>query len=183
MQTTASATKNIFDMLYTKRRTEEILRAKHIKVICIESIKIKNKKGTFLCCVQTTYRTTSGRCSTFLSCWDYLKIFILDRKLRSRHYLATPDKHNPTLWRVICPTDLTKPARKIKLYPNKVTCNCEDFSNQSTIFKEHPYLVKLLSVKLQLCKHAIATLNTLGIHNAKEYFLHWKTGGQFAQFA
>lgn len=41
MQTTAIvAIKNIFFLLYTKRRTEEILRAKYIKVTCIESIRI-----------------------------------------------------------------------------------------------------------------------------------------------
>lgn len=180
MQATISTAKNIFDLLYTKSRTEEILKAKSIKVIRVESVKIKNKKGEFLCCVQSTYHTTRGRCSTFISCWDYLKSFVFDRKLRSRYYIAISDKLSPTIWQVTCPTDLTKQARKIQLYPDKVICNCEDFSNQTNLFKEHPYLVKRLTGKLQLCKHAIATLNTLGIHNAKEYFHHWEPGGQFA---
>lgn len=179
MQVAIIKTKNIFDLLYTNSRTEEILKVKGVKVVSIENIRIKNIKGNFLCCIQTTYRTIKGRCSTFLSCWDYLKHFVLDRKLRSRHYIAIQNQQNPTIWQVSCPSEPSKPVRTVRLYPEQVTCTCEDFANQIATFKEHPYLSKILDKKLNLCKHSIATLNTIGIRNYQGYFTQWEPGGRF----
>jgi len=83
-------------MFYTHKRSMILLENKGIKVQRIEAVRITKPNGEFYNMVHVVYRVKNGgRCSTFISCKDYLARATEKRKEEAEKYTAYQEKHNP----------------------------------------------------------------------------------------
>ncbi len=91
--TATTQTPTIFRMFYTHKRSAMLLESKGIKVQRIERVGIAKPDGSFYNCVHVIYIVKNGgRCSTFITCKDYLARAIEKRKQEAENYTANPRK-------------------------------------------------------------------------------------------
>lgn len=174
--------RSIFKAFYTHNRTKALLEAKGIKVKSVERVAIAKPNGEFYCAVHVVYLTSAGRCSTFISCREYLAHAVQGRKERAREYTATQGIANPSQWKVTS-NELGCIPRTVTTTPYEVTCTCEDFEHQGSYLSEHPYLWERVIKGYRICKHAMATLAALGCSSLSAYLKAWKEGGRFSRLA
>lgn len=173
---------SIMRMFYTHSRTKQLLQNKGIKIKSIARVSITKPKGGFYCAVHVIYITSAGRCSTFISCREYLAHATQGRRERARDYKAQQHFSNPSQWTVKS-NELACVPRTVTTTPHEVTCNCEDFEHQGSYLSEHPYLWERVIKGYRICKHALATLAALGCTSLRDYLAAWKDGGRFATLA
>ncbi len=195
MTATTAPAKTIFTQFYTHNRTRHILEQKGIRVQKIEKVRITNRNGEYLRCVQVTYIVASGRCSTFISCRDYLAEAMNGRRERAKGYTASQNSNRPSEWNVYAkvsqmPVQLGTATRGsegkrriVTTTPTSVSCTCEDFESQGYYLQEHPYLWYHVLKERRICKHAIATLNELGFDSLRDYLAAWKPNGRLNNLA
>lgn len=194
--TTATKERSIFTQFYTHSRTREILEGKGIKVRKIEKVSIHKPSGEFYRCVQVVYTVVNGqRCSTFVSCKDYLSKAYGDRKERSKEYTAYQDREHSTYWTVVSKViqmpltgDMATSgkegkARTVTTVADAVVCDCEDFANQPYYLQEHPYLWYTLMKERRVCKHVFTTLDALGFGSLRDYLAAWKPEGRLSKLS
>lgn len=195
---TATTTKerSIFTQFYTHSRTKEILEAKGVKVKKVEKVSIHKPSGEFYRCVHVVYVVVNGqRCSTFISCKDYLASAIAGRKERSKEYIAHQNRERPSNFTVLSKTiqmplygTMAKSskegrARTVTASPEAIVCDCEDFITQPHYLQEHPYLWWELMKQRTVCKHIFVTLDVLGFNSLRDYLAAWKPGGRFPKLS
>lgn len=174
--TATATTRSIFQMFYTKKRTQTLLEAKGIKVKSIEKVSIIKPSGEFYNCVHVVYIVSNGqRCSTFIGCREYLSQAMQNRRVKARDYKAVQGIANPQQWRVTS-NELGCIPRHVTTAPHGVSCDCEDFNTQADYLSQHPYLFKKVLKQYRICKHALATLNQLGFNSLRDYLIAWKPG-------
>lgn len=194
--TTATKERSIFTQFYTHSRTKQILEAKGVKVKKIEKVAIHKPSGEYYKCVHVVYVVANGsRCSTFVSCKDYLAKAYGERKERSKEYTAHQDFANPSEWTVVSKViqlplhgDMAKSgkegkARHVTTAPQAVVCNCEDFVTQPDYLMEHPYLWYTLMKERRVCKHCYTVMDALGFGSLRDYLLAWKSEGKLSKLA
>lgn len=178
--------RSIFQFLYTFKRTQTLLESQGIAFERIDSVKITDFNGNFInhvhCCYITHKRDL---CTANLASFTYYELFQQERKNRALDYHAQQDGENPLLY-IVSSTSQTneiKHWRQVYLFPERLTCTCEDYSNMSYL-QQHPYLWwhDLQGGKLIACKHIHATLNTLGFSSILDYLKAWHPGGRFIQY-
>ena len=190
---------SIFRMFYTHKRTQILLEAKGIRVKSIESVRINKPSGEFYNCVHVVYRVANGgRCSTFISCKEYLARATQKRKQEAENYKAYQENDSPSNWRVYpkgnpvktqeqprqIESDTTEVKyRSVTTTPNAVTCDCEDFEKQHTYLSQHPYLWEKVIKQYRICKHSMATLGQLGFSSLSKYLGAWKPGGKLSNLS
>lgn len=191
----ATSTSTIFKLFYTHRRTEQILQAKGVKVRKIERVSINRPSGEFYNCVQVVYSTAAGRCSTFISCREYLTLATQGRRERARDYKAYQDTKRPSQWKVYAnvvqlPTEDREPTRggegKVRhviTTTSGVTCDCEDYLSQPDYLQEHPYLWWWLCKERHVCKHSINVMSALRFNSLRDYLATWKPEGRLSKLA
>lgn len=192
--TTSNGT--IFRLFYTHRRAEQILQVKGIKIKRIERISINRPSGEFLNCVQITYIVSSGRrCSTFISCKDFLALATQGRRERSKDYKSYQDSKHPSEWRVYAnvvqlPTENRQPTkssegkvRHVIASTAGISCDCEDYLRQPDYFQEHPYLWWQVCKQRHICKHTVNVMSALGFGSLKDYLAGWKPEGRLSKLA
>lgn len=194
--TTTAPAKTIFTQFYTHKRTRHILEQKGIRVQKIEKVRITNRNGEYLRCVQVTYIGASGRrCSTFISCRDYLAEAMAGRKERAKDYTASQNSRHPSEWNVyakvsqmpVQPELATRGSegkrRVVTTTPTSVSCTCEDFESQGYYYQEHPYLWFEVLKQRRICKHSLCVLNQLGFGSLRDYLQAWKPNGRLNNLA
>jgi hypothetical protein len=195
--TVATQQPSIFRMFYTHKRTQILLEAKGIRVKNIEKVSINKPNGEFYCAVHVVYRVANGgRCSTFISCREYLQRATEKRKQEAENYKAYQDNDSPANWRVYpkgnpvkgqeprqVEDNTTDKYRSVTTTPQAVTCDCEDFENQHTYLSQHPYLWQQVIKKYRICKHSLCALNHLGFSSLSKYLAAWQPGGRLNQLA
>lgn len=184
--TTTTATNqqpSIFKLFYTRKRTEQLLQAKGIKVKSVEKISITKTDGSFYNCVHVVYIVSSGaRCSTFIGCREYLNAAMQNRRVKSKDYRATQGIANPQQWKVTS-NELSSIPRVVCTTPHSVTCNCEDFTTQHEYLSQHPYLWQKVIKGYSICKHSLAAIAALGFGSLKDYLSAWKENGRLSKLA
>jgi len=174
-----------------------LLENKGIKVQRIEAVRITKPNGEFYNMVHVVYRVKNGgRCSTFISCKDYLARATEKRKEEAEKYTAYQEKHNPSEWHVYSkpnPNKVAEPRqiqdndapkyRTVHTTPEGVYCDCEDFSGQCAYLSQHPYLWQKVIKGYQICKHSLCALSHLGHKSLSSYLKAWQPGGRFSQLA
>lgn len=195
--TATNTTGSIFKLFYTHRRSMILLEAKGVRVRRIEKVGIVKPNGEFFNCVHVVYIVKNGgRCSTFISCRDYLARATEKRKEEAEKYTAYQEKHNPSEWHVypkanpnkvqetrqIEDTDAPK-YRTVHTTPDAVYCDCEDYNNQSAYLSQHPYLYEKVIKGYQICKHSLCALSHLGHTSLSSYLKSWQPGGKLSQLA
>ena len=196
MSTTTTAPKTIFTQFYTRNRTRQILEQKGIRVQKIEAIRIANRNGEYLRCVQVTYIVASGRrCSTFLSCKEYLAEAMAGRRERAKDYTASQNSNRPSEWNVYAkvaqlpvePRTATRGGegkrRIVITTPTSVSCTCEDYESQGSYYQEHPYLWFEVLKQRRICKHSLCVLSQLGFGSLRDYLAAWKPEGKLSKLA
>lgn len=174
---------SIMRMFYTHNRTKALLGAKGIKVKSVEKVSITKPSGEFLNCVHVVYTVINGRrCSTFISCREYLAHATQGRKARAMEYSAQQGIANPQEWKVTS-NELGNTAKTVTTTPHSVTCDCEDFQHQADYLSQHPYLWQRVIKGFKICKHALATLSQLGFSSLRDYLNAWKKGGRLNSLA
>ncbi len=188
---------SIYRLFYTHRRTEILLKAQGVRVKNIEKVSITKPSGAFYNCVHVIYRVANGaRCSTFISCKEYLARATEKRKEEATNYQAFQDNGNPAAWRVYVkanPAKVQAPRqiepstadkyRTVQTTPQSVFCDCEDFENQHTYLSQHPYLWQKVIKGYQICKHSLCALSQLGFSSLSSYLKVWLPGGRLSQLA
>ena len=190
---------SIFRMFYTHKRTQILLEAKGIKVKSIEKVSINKPSGEFYCAVHVVYRVANGgRCSTFLSCKDFLARAIEKRKQEAQNYKAYQENDSPSNWRVYPKGNPVKTQeqprqieqdtidvkyRSVMTTPNAVSCDCEDWSSQHTYLSQHPYLWQTVIRGYRICKHSLCALNHLGFSSLSAYLKAWQPGGKLSNLS
>ena len=194
--TATTTTPSIFRMFYTHKRTQMLLEAKGIKIMRIEKVSINKPSGKFYCAVHIVYTTAAGRCSTFISCKEYLARATTKRKEEATNYQAFQDNGNPSNWRVypkgnpikseaprqIEPSTADK-YRSVHTTPQSVFCDCEDFENQHAYLSQHPYLWQKVIKGYSICKHSLCALSQLGFSSLSSYLKAWQPGGRLNQLS
>ncbi len=196
--TTQTQAPSIFKLFYTHRRAEILLSAKGIKVKNIEKVSINKPSGEFYCAVHVIYTVKNGgRCSTFISCKEFLARAAEKRKQESENYVARQDFHAPSQWRVYpkgssvkaieqprqIKESTTDKYRTVATTPQAVVCDCEDFTNQANYLSQHPYLWESVIKQHRICKHALCALNQLGFNSLSSYLKAWQPGGRLNQLS
>lgn len=181
--TATATTCSIFQMFYTRKRTQVLLEAKGIKVKSIEKISITKPSGEFYTSVHIVYIVSNGqRCSTFISCREYLNQAMQNRRVKARDYKTQQGITNPQEWKVTS-NELGCIPRHVTTTPHSVNCYCEDFENQADYLRQHPYLWQKVIKGYRICKHSLCTLSALGFDSLGAYLRAWKLGGRFSQLA
>lgn len=181
--TATTATRSIFQMFYTRKRTEQLLQAKGIKVKSVEKISITKTDGSFYNCVHVVYIVSNGaRCSTFISCREYLNAAMQNRRVKARDYKAVQGIANPQLWKVTS-NKLASIPRTVTTTPHSVTCNCEDFTTQHEYLSQHPYLWDRVIKGYSICKHSLAAIAALGFGSLRDYLNAWTPEGRLSKLA
>lgn len=130
-------------MLYTKAAALRILKI----ATKVESVKVLKN------CVQVTYKTAHGRCSTFLSKTVFKQNFVSDRKAAATALICSEVMQG--CWKVGNPQNGN--VYDVWLSVRSVDCGCEDYRQQiDTIGKG-------------ICKHGYRVLTELGIDSLAEY--------------
>ncbi len=188
---------SIFKLFYTHKRTQILLEAKGVKVKNIEKVSITKPNGEFYNMVHVVYRVKNGgRCSTFISCREYLARATEKRKEEAEKYVARQNFDSPSEWRVYSkanPNKVEQPNkiedsdavkyRTVYTSPNLVCCDCEDYNNQCAYLSQHPYLWEKVIKKYQVCKHIFTTLQTLNFSSLSSYLKAWQPGGRLNNLA
>ncbi len=175
--TATTTTRSIFKQFYTHKRTQALLEAKGIKVKSIEKVSITKPSGESYNSVHVIYIVSSGsRCSTFISCKEYLNQAMQNRRVKAMDYKAQQGIANPQQWKVTS-NELGSIPRRVTTTPHSVTCDCEDFNTQANYLSQHPYLWNNIIKGHRICKHAFATLNELGFGSLRDYLAAWKPEG------
>lgn len=194
--TTNNNSRSIFRMLYTHNRTKQLLEAKGIKVQRIEKVNITKPNGEFYNCVHVVYTVINGgRCSTFISCREYLTLATQGRRERAKDYKSYQDSRCPSEWKVYAnvvqlPTQDRQPTRghegkvrNVITSTTGVSCDCEDYLNQPDYLQEHPYLWWVLMKERRVCKHTINVMSALGFSSLRDYLAAWKPEGRLSKLA
>ena len=189
--TTTTTTPSIFRMFYTHKRTQMLLEAKGIRVKNIEKVSISKPSGAFYNCVHVIYTTVAGRCSTFISCKEYLARATEKRKAEAENYKAYQDSNSPSNWRVYpkgnpvqneAPRQIEPSTgdkyRSVTTTTQAVFCDCEDFEHQHTYLSQHPYLWQKVIKGYSICKHSLCALSQLGFSSLSSYLKAWQPGGR-----
>lgn len=179
--------RSIFQLLYTFKRTKTLLESQGIAVERIDSVTITDFNGNFLNHIRCRYLTSQGQLDTVnLESLAYYELFQHERRNRALDYHARVDTDNPLKYIVssTAKTEQIKPLRQVRLFPERLTCTCEDYSNMSLYLQQHPYLwwYVLQGGKLIACKHVHATLNTLSFSSVCDYLKAWQSGGRFVEY-
>lgn len=148
----------------------------------VEKVSITKPDGSAYNCVQIVYSTAAGRCSTFISCREYLGHAMQARKARAMEYTAQQGIANPQQWKVKS-GELGCIPRTVTTTPHSVTCDCEDFQHQDAYLSQHPYLWQKVIKGYSICKHSFATLASLGFGSLRDYLAAWKEGGRLNNLA
>lgn len=156
-------------VFYTHKRAQLLLAAKGIKAKVMR-ITIVRPSGKLYNCVQVVYSVAGSICSTFLSCKEFLKRAIENRKDASNDYFVSEtDKVNQFHVYGKDADYLTQPGYIVTAYKDAIACECLDYQKQAAIYQEHPYLWKQLFKERQICKHGFALLKTLGYGKLSTY--------------
>ena len=99
-----------------------------------------------------------------------------NRRVKSKDYRATQNIANPQQWKVTS-NELAFTVRTVVTTPHSVTCDCEDFTEQSGYLSQHPYLWERVIKQYSICKHALAAIAALGFGSLKDYLSAWKLAG------
>ena len=181
--TATTATRSIFQMFYTRKRTFQLLQAKGIKVKSVEKISITKPNGEFLNCVHVVYSVINGaRCSTFIGCREYLNAAMQNRRVKAKDYKATQGIANPQQWKVKS-NELASIPRTVITTPHSVNCDCEDFTTQAEYLSQHPYLWEKVIKGYSICKHSLAAISALGFGSLKDYLAAWKPEGRLSKLS
>lgn len=153
--------KSLYQIFYTHKRAELLLAAKGIKAKVMK-ITIVRPSGKFYNCVQVIYKVAGSVCSTFLSCKEFLKRAIENRKDAGNDYFVSgTDTANQYHVYGKDADLLTQPGYIVTASKNAIACECLDYQKQSAIYAEHPYLWKQLFKEKQICKHGFAVLRSI----------------------
>lgn len=140
-------------------------------------------------------RNSGSRCSTFISCRDFLASAIAGRRERSKDYVAYQDSEHPSQWRVTAKViqlpvhgDMAKSgregkARTVTTTPTSVVCDCEDWLFQGDYLQEHPYLWYSLMKERRMCKHCYTVLDALNFGSLRDYLAAWRPEGRLSKLA
>jgi len=107
-------------------------------------------------CVQVTYRTVFGRCSTFLSTKLFKSNFVDHRKNEAQKLEIEPK--GQSFFEVKNPEKGT--IYRLHAFCEGILCGCEDYRNQTNFYKKG------------CCKHGYAVLQYLGFNSLSEYTNH-----------
>ncbi len=186
MTAATTAPTTIFKLFYTHNRTKQILQGKGIKVKRIERVAIAKPNGEFYNAVHVVYIVSNGqRCSTFISCKEYLAQAMQGRRERATEYVAVQHPNNLSQWDVYNQdVDMfTNSGYRVVTTPKGVSCNCDDFQGQGDYLSQHPYLWQKVIKQHRICKHALCTLNYLGFDSLSSYLKAWRPEGKLTQMA
>ena len=176
-------TAQIYRLFYTHARSKALLEAKGIKVKRIEGVAITKPDGSFYNCVHVVYSVKNGaRCSTFISCREYLNAAMQNRRVKAREYKAQQGIANPQQWKVTS-NELASIPYTVATTPHSVTCNCEDFQTQHDYLSQHPYLWEKVIKGYSICKHSLAAIAALGFGSLRDYLNAWKPEGRLRNLA
>lgn len=130
-------------MLYTKAAALRILEG----AIAVESVQLLKH------CVQATYQTQRGRCSTFLSRAAFKADFVETRRAAGRSLSSR--QLEPTRYLVSTPNGEN---HVVSLKGDRLHCDCRDYWRQLQTFRRG------------CCKHGYHVLETwLGLSSLAEY--------------
>lgn len=141
---------NAINLIYSVATAGRILSSQLGKVFKkAESIKILRN------CVQVTYRTAFGRCSTFLSTKLFKSSFV-DRRKEDAAQLEVEIQGK--IFKVQNPKKGT--TYRLHAFCEGILCTCEDYRNQVSFYKKG------------CCKHGYAVLQYLGFNSLSDYVNH-----------
>lgn len=141
---------NQTNLLYSMASAARIL-AKSIGIIfkTVQSIKILKN------CIQVTYSTIFGRCSTFLSFKTFKSHFVEKRKEEAETFTVERCSGEKAKFKVFNKKKGT--SYVCECWTDHVDCTCEDYYNQQQFLGK------------ACCKHNYAVLKFLGFNSLSDY--------------
>lgn len=107
--------------------------------------------------IQVTYRTATGRCSTFISKRDFYQDFVSFRQEGAKAVTVRPWGAGSYENHFECRTEGADRIHTVKALGRAMMCSCEDYTRQSEELGKPE------------CKHVIATLRYLGHSSLSDY--------------